>query len=188
ILHTPRDGTAGDRTFPRPEAAGIRMDGPESFRRAVTTMGEASARVVAAAGLEMSDIDLLIPHQANVRIIDATARRLGLDPGKVFINIASYGNTSAATIPVALTEALEEGRVKPGANLVLAAFGAGLTWGSVVFRWGSRVDPIATSDATLPPADRTTFELLRPNLEFFGRGKELPDRSHNASPNSSPAS
>ena len=188
ILHTPRDGTAGDRTFPKPEEAGIRMDGPEIFRRAVTTMGEASARVVAAAGLELSDIDLLIPHQANVRIIDATARRLGLDPGKVFINIASYGNTSAATIPVALTEALEERRVKPGANLVLAAFGAGLTWGSVVFRWGSRVDPIATSQATLPPADRTTFELLRPNLEFFGRGKELPDRSHTASPNSLPAS
>jgi 3-oxoacyl-[acyl-carrier-protein] synthase-3 len=171
ILMTPRDGTSGDRTYPEPQQCGIRMDGPEVFRRAVTTMGDASARVVEAAGLQLSDIDLMIPHQANVRIIDATARRLGLDPAKVFINIASYGNTSAATIPVALTEALEEERIKPGAHLVLAAFGAGLSWGAAVFKWGERVEPLAISDATLPPSERSTMELLEPNLEFFGRAR-----------------
>ncbi len=168
ILHTPRDGTEGDRQVIRPEECGIRMDGPEVFRRAVTTMGEAAARVVQAAGLDLADIDLLIPHQANVRIIDATARRLGLDPGKVFINIASYGNTSAATIPVALTEALEEGRVPPGGHVVLTAFGAGLTWGAAVVKWGQRVEPIAISEAVLPPSERTTRQLLQPNLDFFG--------------------
>lgn len=169
ILWTPVDGTSGDRKIPRPDECGIRMDGPEVFRRAVTTMGDASARVVEAAGLRLEDVDLLIPHQANVRIIDATARRLGLDPAKVFINIASYGNTSAATIPVALAEAIEEGRVAPGAHLVFSAFGAGLSWGSAVLRWGDRVEPIAISDAALPPSDRTTMELLEPNLRFFGR-------------------
>jgi 3-oxoacyl-[acyl-carrier-protein] synthase-3 len=169
ILETPRDGTAGDRDFPRPAECGIRMDGPEVFRRAVTTMGDASVRVVKAAGLALEDIDLLIPHQANVRIIDATARRLGLDPAKVFINIASYGNTSAATIPVALTEALEEGRIRPGAVLVMAAFGAGLSWGACVIRWGDRIEPLGMSDAALPPTTRTTMDLLQPNLDFFGR-------------------
>ena len=173
ILAIPQDGTSGDRDAPLPRESGIRMDGPEVFRRAVTTMGEASARVVAKAGLALADVDLLVPHQANVRIIDATARRLGLDPGKVFINIASYGNTSAATIPVALTEALEEGRIQPGANVVLAAFGAGLSWAAAAIQWGDRVQPLATSDAALPPSTRTTMELLQPNLDFFGRSEKV---------------
>jgi len=169
ILCIPRDGTSGDRDYPRPKESSFDMDGPEVFRRAVVRMGEASARVIEQAGLRLEDVDLLIPHQANVRIIDATARRLGLDPERVFVNIACYGNTSAATIPIALAEAVEQGRVKPGANVVLAAFGAGLSWGAAVVRWGDRVEPIATSDAELPPNTRTTMELLEPNLEFFGR-------------------
>jgi 3-oxoacyl-[acyl-carrier-protein] synthase III len=169
ILEIPEDGTAGDRDQPDPARSGFSMDGPEVFRRAVTTMGDASIRVLQKAGLQLDDVDLLVPHQANVRIIDATARRLGLEPAKVFINIGSYGNTSAATIPVALTEALEQGRIKPGDNIVLAAFGAGLSWGAAVLRWGERVEPIAVTDATLPPNDRTTMELLEPNLRFFGR-------------------
>jgi len=168
ILCIPRDGTSGDRDYPKPKESKFDMDGPEIFRRAVIRMGEASARVIEQAGLSLEDVDLLIPHQANVRIIDATTRRLGLDPAKVFVNIGSYGNTSAATIPVALTEAVEQGRIKPGDNIVFAAFGAGLSWGAAVVRWGERVEPIATSDARLPPNTRTTMELLEPNLEFFG--------------------
>ena len=168
ILWVPEDGTSGDRTQRNPRTSGIHMDGPEVFRRAVTTMGDASIRVLEKAGIDLEDIGLLIPHQANVRIIDATARRLKLDPAKVMINIESYGNTSAATIPVALTEALEAGRVQPGAVVVLAAFGAGLSWGAAVLRWGDRVEPIATSNAALPPNDRTTLELLTPNVEYFG--------------------
>jgi 3-oxoacyl-[acyl-carrier-protein] synthase-3 len=149
------------------------MEGQEVFRRAVTTMGDSTARVIVEAGLELDDIDLLIPHQANVRIIDATARRLGFDEGKVYVNIHSYGNTSAATIPVALTEALEEGRIKPGATIAFTAFGGGLTWGSAIYKWGSRVEPLGVSDAQLPPADRTTIELLQPNFDFFGLPEKL---------------
>ena len=169
ILSIPRDGTEGTRDYPKPEESRFEMDGPELFRRAVVKMGEASARVIERAGLSLDQVDLLIPHQANVRIIDATARRLGLDSGKVFVNIGSYGNTSAATIPVALTEALEQGRIKPGDNVVFTAFGAGLSWAAAVVKWGDRVEPIATSDAELPPNTRTTMELLEGNLEFFGR-------------------
>ncbi len=168
ILAIPRDGTAGPRRPDRPEDGGIRMNGQEVFRRAVAGMGDAAVRVVAAAGLSLDEVDLLIPHQANLRIIDATARRLKLDPAQVFVNIGSYGNTSAATIPVALTEAVEAGRIQPGANIVLAAFGAGLTWAAAVLRWGDRIEPLATSEAELPGTDQTALDLMQPNLDYFG--------------------
>jgi 3-oxoacyl-[acyl-carrier-protein] synthase-3 len=173
ILQTTRDGTEGDREPVDPSVSSITMEGQEVFRRAVTTMGDSTARAIEEAGLSMDDIDLLIPHQANVRIIDATARRLGFDEGKVYVNIHSYGNTSAATIPVALTEALEEGRIQPGATIAFTAFGGGLTWGSAVYKWGARVEPLGESDAELPPPDRTTLELLQPNFDFFGLPEKL---------------
>jgi 3-oxoacyl-[acyl-carrier-protein] synthase-3 len=173
ILQTPVDGTQGDRGPLDPRSCAITMEGQEVFRRAVTTMGDSTARALEEAGLEIDDIDLLIPHQANVRIIDATARRLRFDEAKVYVNIHSYGNTSAATIPVALTEALEEGRIKPGAVIAFTAFGGGLTWGSAIYRWGSRVEPLGVSDAELPPPDRTTMELLQPNFDFFGLPEKL---------------
>lgn len=176
ILRVPRDGSAGDVTAPRPEECGIRMNGPEVFRRAVTTMGEAAARTIEQAGLTIDDVDLFVPHQANVRIIDAAAKRLGLPDSKVYVNIASYGNTSAATIPVALTEALEEGRVPPGGVVVFAAFGAGLSWAAAVVRWGERVSPLGESDVQLPPSDRDVLSLLEPNLEFFGRSERVGGR------------
>jgi 3-oxoacyl-[acyl-carrier-protein] synthase-3 len=168
ILQTPVDGTMGDRVQPDPRRSGVSMEGQEVFRRAVTKMGESSMISLDQAGLTIDDVDLLIPHQANVRIIDATARRLGVPESKVYVNIHSYGNTSAATIPVALTEALEEGRIEPGDNIVFTAFGGGLSWGSAVYRWGDRIDPIRESDAALPPPDRDTMELLQPNFDFFG--------------------
>ncbi|MGA7270765.1 MAG: beta-ketoacyl-ACP synthase III [Acidimicrobiia bacterium] len=174
ILRVPRDGSTGNLGELDPADCAIRMNGPEVFRRAVTTMGEAASRTVAEAGLGVDEVDLFIPHQANVRIIDAAARRLGLPESKVYVNIASYGNTSAATIPVALTEALEEGRVEPGGIVVFAAFGAGLSWAAGVVRWGERVVPIDHSEAELPPTDLDTAALLEPNLEFFGR-PELSD-------------
>ena len=136
------------------------MDGQEIFRNAVTQMGAAAAKVVEDAGFALEDIDLLIPHQANTRIIDATARRLKMPFDKVFVNIAGYGNTSAASIPIALSEAIELGRVRPGANMVMVAFGGGLTWGAVALRFGERVTPKATSTASLPPTDKTGLELL----------------------------
>ncbi len=173
ILEVPVDGTAGDRVQPDPKNCAISLKGQEVFRRAVTTMEESSARAVEQAGLQIEDIDILIPHQANIRIIDATARRLGIDESKVYSNIHSYGNTSAATIPVALTEALERGRIKPGANVAFTAFGSGLSWGSAIYRWGPRVEPMGESDVELPPPDRTTMELLQPNFDFFGLPEKL---------------
>ncbi len=168
LLYVPGTGTEG-----RPdeqELPSFLMEGREVFRRAVTAMGDSAARVVEEAGLTLDDIDLLIPHQANVRIIDATARRLELDPEKVFVNIASYGNTSAATIPIALVEALEEGKIGPGATLVFAAFGGGFTWAAGVYRWGDRVEPLAVSDAELPPTEETALDLLAGNIKLHGTG------------------
>ncbi len=167
-LCIPSYGTIGDRVPDEPSEVGVRMDGPEVFRRAVTMMGEASVRVVEEAGLDFDDVDILIPHQANQRIIDATARRLKLPSEQVFLNIHAYGNTSAATIPIALTEAIEQGRISPGDNIVFAAFGAGLSWAAAVLRWGPRVEPIETSDAAFPPSERTALDLLQPNFDFFG--------------------
>lgn len=168
LLCVPASGTEG--TPDRTELPTIVMEGPEVFRRAVTSMGDASARVVEKAGLDLDDVDLLIPHQANLRIIDATARRLKLGPEQVYVNIASYGNTSAATIPIAITEALEEGKIEPGSTMVFAAFGGGFTWAAAVYRWGARVTPLGESDAELPPNDRTALELLAGNLAVHGSG------------------
>jgi len=171
LLCIPGLGTTGKVEAPDPRYAGVRMEGSEVFRRAVTMMGDASERVIAKAGLSLDDVDLLVPHQANVRIIDATARRVKLDPEKVFVNIHAYGNTSAATIPIALTEALEAGRIKPGDNILFAAFGGGLTWGAAVFTWGDRVEPIRVSDVDFPPSSASALELLQSNFEFFGVGE-----------------
>lgn len=168
LLCVPGTGTEGNPLDS--QAPSILMEGPDVFRRAVVAMGDSSARVIAKAGLGVEDIDLLIPHQANVRIIDATARRLSLDPARVYVNIASYGNTSAATIPIALTEALEEGRIHAGSNLVFAAFGGGFTWAASVYKWGSRTTPLGTSAAELPPSTATALELLQPNIAVHGKG------------------
>ncbi len=113
----------------------ICMSGNEVFKFAVRIMGEASVEVLRRAELQSEDIDLFIPHQANTRIIDAAARRLGLTRDKVFVNVQNYGNTSAASIPIALDEAKEAGLFKRGDRIVLVGFGAGLTWASAVMRW-----------------------------------------------------
>jgi len=113
----------------------IRMNGNEVFKHAVRYMGDAASRVIKEAGLTSDDIDLFVPHQANIRIIRATADRLKLPWEKVFLNIEKYGNTSAASVPLALDQAIQEGRVKKGDNIVTVAFGGGLTWGAALIRW-----------------------------------------------------
>jgi 3-oxoacyl-[acyl-carrier-protein] synthase-3 len=113
----------------------IRMQGQEVFKLAVPSMASAAEEALAIAGLRCADVDLLVPHQANLRIIEAVAKRLGLDRSKVFVNIEKYGNTSAASIPIALCEALAQGRVRRGDHLVFAAFGGGMTWGAAVVEW-----------------------------------------------------
>lgn len=122
---------------PNPDVPGryITMQGNEIFKHAVRTMADCAVKVLGSAGIALSDVSLLIAHQANTRIIDSVAKRLRLPPEKVFLNIADYGNTSAATIPIALCEALAQGRIKKGDVIVMDAFGAGLTWGAVAMRW-----------------------------------------------------
>jgi len=112
----------------------IRMKGDGVFKYAVRAMEDAANRVLDAAGLVLSDVDLLIPHQANIRIIDAVARRMELPDERVMVNIDRYGNTSSGTIPVALDEAIRSGRVKKGNVVLMVTFGGGLTWGSVLLR------------------------------------------------------
>lgn len=113
----------------------LTMNGPEVFKFAVRTMADASEKVVRAAGLSMKDIDVVIPHQANLRIIDAAAKRFNLPYERFVHNLERYGNTSAASIPLALDESVREGRIKRGDVILLSSFGAGLSWGSVVMRW-----------------------------------------------------
>jgi 3-oxoacyl-[acyl-carrier-protein] synthase-3 len=137
-----------------------RFDGPEIFKRAVLGMSQASLDALARRRMSVDDVGLVIPHQANGRILDAVARRLGIEPERVFVNVHRYGNMSAATVPVALVEALEEGRVKPGMTLLLPAFGAGLSYCAHVIRWGARTTPLGTADVELPPCDRTGLELV----------------------------
>ncbi|MEJ6952162.1 beta-ketoacyl-ACP synthase III [Natronospora cellulosivora (SeqCode)] len=113
----------------------IKMEGNQVFKFAVKTMGQASVNVIEKAGLSPDDVDLLVPHQANTRIIEAAANRLNLGEDKVFVNLPYYGNTSSASVPIALVEAKEAGLVKNGDVIVLVAFGAGLTWASTVIEW-----------------------------------------------------
>jgi 3-oxoacyl-[acyl-carrier-protein] synthase-3 len=164
-LQVPNFGTAGNRFVDHYGVFGVQFDGREIFRRAVKSMAEESQIVLDRLGLKFADIDLVIPHQANERIIESLARHLGVAMDRVVMNIDRYGNTSAATIPVALAEALEEGRIRPGANLLLTAFGAGLTRAAAVLRWGERVAPLRLSDAELPPCDQTALQILGEAIE-----------------------
>lgn len=113
----------------------IKMNGREVYRFATKVMAEAAKQVIAKANLPLEEVDLLIPHQANLRIIDYAAKALKLPPEKVFVNLEKYGNTSAASIPIALTEAIEAKRVNPGDHIVFVGFGAGLTWGACAIEW-----------------------------------------------------
>jgi len=116
----------------------LRMEGKEVFRRAVRVVVESSSSVLARAGLKPADVDLFVPHQANVRIIDAVCSRIGIPSERTVVNIDRYGNTSAASIPLALAEAAEQGRLTGGEVVLLSGFGAGMTWASAVLRWEPR--------------------------------------------------
>lgn len=113
----------------------VYQNGREVYKFAVNIMGETAVRALEKAGIPNEEVDLLVPHQANIRIIESAAKRLGLDSDKVFINVAKYGNTSAASIPIALREARDAGKLRRDDVLVMVGFGGGLTWGSVVVKW-----------------------------------------------------
>ncbi|WCM29944.1 ketoacyl-ACP synthase III [Sphingomonas sp. QA11] len=112
----------------------VRMKGREVFRHAVVNLAAVMTESLAAAGLESSDVDWVVPHQANARILDATARKLGLDPAQVVVTVDQHANTSAASVPLALDTAVRDGRIRPGHLLVLEAMGGGFTWGAAVVR------------------------------------------------------
>ena len=111
------------------------MNGSDVFKVAVKEMANAARAVIADAGIKPEDISLVVPHQANIRIIDSLVKRLGVDKEKVYLNIEKYGNTSAASVPLALDEANRAGKIKPGDYVLMVAFGGGLIWGSVLVRW-----------------------------------------------------
>jgi len=151
------------------------FDGQEIFKRAVGGMSESSAHVLAKAGVGPDAIDLVVPHQANLRIIEFVAKRVGIPMERVFVTVHKYGNMSAATVPVALVDAIEEGRVKPGALILTPAFGAGLTWCSHLIRFGERVTPIDTSDAVLPACDRSALDMVNAlRARKVNRARSLP--------------
>lgn len=127
-------GLNGARSIDRPF---MKMNGREVFRFAVRIMGEAAATAILKAGLTFADIDLLIPHQANLRIIEAAAKRLELPRDRVWVNVDRYANTSCASIPICLVEAQEVGALQDGMNVAVIGFGGGLTWAASVIRWGA---------------------------------------------------
>ncbi|WP_017470562.1 beta-ketoacyl-ACP synthase III [Amphibacillus jilinensis] len=128
------DGSGGQALYQEDDK--IRMNGREVFKFAVRQMPESSVKVVEKAGLQKEDVDYLIPHQANIRIMEAARNRLGISEDKMACSIKKYGNTSAASIPIALSEEVKAGKIKDGDHIVLVGFGGGLTWGAMAIRWG----------------------------------------------------
>jgi 3-oxoacyl-[acyl-carrier-protein] synthase-3 len=159
-----RDITLGDTLWD--------FDGQVIFKRAVTGMSEASAKVLAHAGITADQVDLVVPHQANLRIIEAVAKYAGISMERVMVTVHKFGNMSAATVPVSLVEALKDGRIKPGANVLMPGFGAGLTFGALLVRWGDRVTPLGKSARAFPPFDGTALDVvnsIRANQDPHGR-------------------
>ncbi len=164
----PTLGTRGRLSSVRdPFVHRLHFDGRAVFKIAVQGIEKSVRRALDQAGLSLAEVDAVIPHQANERIIAAAGRRLGLDPDRVMLNIATHGNSAAASVPMAMCDALESGLVQPGAIVVQTAFGGGVTWGSTVARWGERTTPLGTSDAELPPCNDTVFDLLAANRDFY---------------------
>ena len=156
MLSTPGFGT---RQVPTPQSTAegdhfVHMRGGDVYRHAVARMTASSKAVLAAAGVAVDDIDLLVGHQANARILDAVVSRLGIDPARSHLTVADHANTSAASVPLALTDARDRGRMQPGDRVLLTAFGGGLTWGSCLLTWnpGLPAEPAAPSAATTAPA------------------------------------
>lgn len=137
------------------------FEGQEIFKKAVTGMSHACEDVLTRAGVTPDQIALVLPHQANLRIIEAVAKRAHVPMERVFVNVQRYGNMSAATVPVALCEALEQGLVQPGALVLMPAFGGGLTFCAHLVRWGTRTTPLGTSDADLPAPTETALQRVQ---------------------------
>ena len=129
------------------------MEGRETYRFATRTLASTALAAVGKAGMDPSDVDLFIPHQANIRIIEAVAKGLNLPMERMFVNLDRYGNTSAASVPIALAEAVNEGRVEAGDKIVMVAFGAGFTSGAVAMEWTADPARGLIGDAAVRPED-----------------------------------
>ncbi|MFI5254327.1 MAG: beta-ketoacyl-ACP synthase III [Candidatus Limnocylindrales bacterium] len=159
----------------------IRMEGRETYRFATKTLATSALSAIHKAGWTLDDIDLVIPHQANIRIIESVAKGLGLPMSRMFVNVDRYGNTSAASVAIALAEAVDSGRIKPGDKIVFVAFGAGFTSGAIALEWtadprdGLRaraVDPVASVRA---PVDWDSVDPMPPRLrEIMAAGPPVP--------------
>lgn len=159
ILHIANCGTDLNKYEPI-GPSDLMFEGREIFKRAVKGMSQACDDVLSQAQLSLDDIHVLVPHQANLRIIQAIQQKLNIADEKVMVNIDKYGNTSAATIAIAMCEAVEQGLIKPHSNIMTAAFGAGLTWAASYIKWGERVTPVKAPSAQLPACDKTGLELI----------------------------
>lgn len=146
----------------------LNFEGQEIFKSAVKGMSDSIANVLEREGLTPDDIDLFIPHQANIRIIQALAKRLNFSMDKIVIRIDEYANTSAASIPLALCDALADGTIKPGMTILTATFGAGLTCGAGIIKWGDQVAPANNSDKSIPEFDGTVFDLMADSFAHYG--------------------
>jgi 3-oxoacyl-[acyl-carrier-protein] synthase-3 len=153
----------------------LRMDGQRVFKFASRVMADSVAKVVTASGLTIDDVALIIPHQANDRIIELARRRLRVPSEKIMINIDRYGNTSAASIPLALVDAIDEGRVKPGDHLVFVGFGAGLTWAAAAFHWEPQ-EPTAVPVADWPVRERLAQPVSRARAALWSARVNLQTR------------
>ncbi len=162
-------GSGFDRTVNTYSHITWNFDGQEIFKRATRGMVLATEEALKRANCGIEEVDVVVPHQANLRIIEAVAKRMGMPMERVMVNVDRYANTSAATIPVALCEAVEQGLIKPGAGVALPAFGAGLTWGAAYLRWGERTSPKQQTSIDLPANEKTALELIQPYLEIAER-------------------
>ena len=146
----------------------LNFDGQEIFKSAVRGMADSVSQVLEQEGLTADDIDLFIPHQANIRIIQTLAKRLNFPMEKVVVRIYEYANTSAASIPLALCDAIADGTVKPGMTILTATFGAGLTCGAGIIKWGEKVTATTVSDSDIPEYEGTVFDLMADSFVHYG--------------------
>jgi 3-hydroxy-3-methylglutaryl CoA synthase len=163
----------------------VRMEGRETYRYATKTMATTALKAIERAGWQPDEIDLFIPHQANVRIIESVAKGLNLPMDKMFVNVDRYGNTSAASVPIALAEAVDSGRIRIGDKVVLVAFGAGLTSGGIALEWtadpvlGRRAESVEPVAKVREPMDWSSVDpipdRLRQVLESAGPPVPLDD-------------
>src|SRR5688572_950666 len=150
------------------------FDGQVIFKRAVKGMSDASLRALHEGGVTPEQVDLVVPHQANLRIIEAVAKYAGISMERVMVTVHKFGNMSSATVPVTLVEALKEGRIRPGSLVLMPGFGGGLTFGALLMRWGDRVTPLGTSTRTLSPFDGSALDLvnaIRATQDPHGRSR-----------------